>query len=179
VVRRLLDCDVVISTTDTQSSRALLNQIAYQYWLPTIDVGVRVGTKQDGAVSGMPAEVRVLLPDNACLWCRRGVLDSQVIYEENLPPDARQRLAAEGYVQGLAQHQPSLTPLNYFAGAAAVLIMLKLQSGQPVIAASVVFDAWEQFVQPLRAEPDPACICQQWRGRGDDVPVAFLPRGAL
>jgi molybdopterin/thiamine biosynthesis adenylyltransferase len=179
VVRRLLDCDVVISTTDTQSSRALLNQIAYQYWLPTIDVGVRVGTKRNGAVSGMPAEVRVLLPDNACLWCRRDVLDSQVIYEENLPLDARQRLAAEGYVQGLAQHQPSLTPLNYFAGAAAVLILVKLHSGQPVVAASVVFDAWEQFVQPLRAEPDPTCICQQWRGRGDSVPVPFLPRSTI
>jgi hypothetical protein len=164
----------VISTTETQSSRALLNQVAYQYWLPTIDVGVRVGTKQNGDISGMPAEIRLLLPDTGCLWCRR-VLDSQAIYEENLPADERRRLAEEGYAQGVPQHQPSLTPLNHLAASVAVLTMVKLYSGQPVAAASVVFDAWEQYVQPLAAERDPACICRHWRGLADDLPIAFLP----
>jgi hypothetical protein len=173
VVRRLLDCDVVINTTDTQSSRALLNQVAYQYWLPVIDVGVRVGTKKSGAISGMPVEIRLLLPDNGCLWCRRGTLDSQAIYEENLPSEERQRLAAEGYVQGLGQPQPSLTPLNYLASAVAAVTLVKLYSGQPISSASVVFDVWEQFVHPLRAEADPTCICSQWRGRADDVPISF------
>jgi len=46
VVRKILDCDIVVSTTDTQSSRALLNQVAYQYWIPVIDVGVRVGQEE-------------------------------------------------------------------------------------------------------------------------------------
>ena len=174
MVRRLLDCDVVISTTDTQSSRALLNQVAYQYWLPVIDVGVRVGTKKSGAISGMPVEIRLLLPDNGCLWCRRGVLDSQAIYEENLPTKERQRLITEGYVQGSDLLQPSLTPLNYLASAVAVVTLVRLYSGLPVPAASVVFDVWEQFVHPLRAEVDPTCICSQWRGRADDVPMAFL-----
>jgi molybdopterin-synthase adenylyltransferase len=176
VVRSLLDCDVVISTTDTQSSRALLNQVAYQYWLPIIDVGVRVGTKKNGSISGMPVEIRVLLPDNGCLWCRRGVLDSQAIYEENLPADDRRRLAAEGYVQGLDGPQPSLTALNYLASSMAVVTLARLYSGQPIPAASVVFDVWEQFVHPLRAEVDHTCICSQWRGRADDLPIAFLPR---
>jgi hypothetical protein len=175
VVRRLLDCDVVISTTDTQSSRALINQVAYQYWLPVIDVGVRVGTKKSGAISGMPVETRLLLPDNGCLWCRRGVLDSQAIYEENLPVKERQRLEVEGYVQGLRQPQPSLAPLNYLASAVAVITLVRLYSGQPIPSASVVFDVWEQFVHPLRAEPDVTCICSQWRGRADDVPMSFLP----
>src|SRR5260370_6512996 len=175
VARRLLDCDIVISTTDTQSSRALLNQVAYQYWLPIMDIGARIGTKKSGVISGMPVEIRLLLPDNGCLWCRRGVLDSQAIYEENLPPDERQRLAAEGYVQGFDRPQPSLTPLNYLASAVAILTLVRLYSGQPVPAASVVFDAWEQFVHPLRAEVDPTCICSQWRGCADDVPVPFLP----
>jgi len=175
VVRRLLDCDIVINTTDTQSSRAMLNQIAYQYWLPVVDVGVRVGTKVDGAVSGMPVEVRVLLPDNGCLWCRKGVLNSQAIYEETLPADERARFAAEGYVQGVGEPQASLTPLNYLAGALALLTMIRMYSGQPVHAASVVFDAWEQFVHPLDSEIDPSCICSQWRGQADDLRVAFLP----
>lgn len=160
VVRQLLDCDIVINTTDTQSSRTMLNQIAYQYWLPIVDVGVRVGTKTDGVVSGMPVEVRVLLPDNGCLWCRKGILNSQAIYEENLPADERARLAAEGYVQGVGEPQASLTPLNYLAGALALLTMIRMYSGQPVHAASVVFDAWEQFVHPLDSKVDPVVHLQ-------------------
>ena len=176
VVRSLLDCDIVISTTDTQSSRALLNQVSYQYWLPIIDVGVRVGTKKNGAISGMPVEIRLLLPDNGCLWCRRGVLDSQAIYEENLSAEDRRQLAAEGYVQGLDGPQPSLTALNYLASSVAVVTLVRIYSGQPIPAASVVFDVWEQFVHPLRADVDLTCICSQWRGRADDFPIAFLPR---
>jgi molybdopterin/thiamine biosynthesis adenylyltransferase len=174
-VRRLLDCDVVVNTTDTQSSRAFLNQVAYQYWLPVVDVGVRIGTTVSGAVSGMPVEVRVLLPDNGCLWCRKGVLDSETIYEENLPTREREKLAEEGYVQGLGQHQPSLAPLNYLASAIALLTMVRLYSGQALPAASTVFDAWEQYVHPLPAEVDPDCVCSAWRGKADDMPIVFLP----
>ena len=173
--RRLLDCDVVVSTTDTQSSRAFLNQVAYQYWLPVVDVGIRIGTTASGTVSGMPVEVRVLLPDNGCLWCRKGVLDSQTIYEENLPTEERKKLTEEGYVQGLGPRQPSIAPLNYFASALALLTLIRLYSGQALSAASTVFDGWEQYVHPLRAEVDPECVCSGWRGRADDLPIVFLP----
>lgn len=176
VVRRLLDCDVVVNTTDTQSSRALINQVAYQYWLPIVDVGVRVGTKRDGTVSGMPAEMRVLLPDNGCLWCR-GVLDSQSIYEENLPTNERQRLAAESYVQGTDQPQPSITPLNHLAASIAVLTLVKLYSGERIHHASVVVDVWEQFVHVLSETVDAECPCSRWRGRADDLHLATLPAG--
>ena len=144
-----------------------------------VDVGVRVGTKRNGTVSGMPVEIRLLLPDIGCLWCRRGVLNSQTIYEENLPAEERRQLAAEGYVQGLEVPQPSLTSLNYLASSVAVVTLVRLYSGQPVPAESVVFDVWEQFVHPLRAEVDLKCICSQWRGRADDFPVAFLPEREL
>lgn len=173
--RRLLDCDVVVNTTDTQASRAFLNQVAYQYWLPVIDVGVRIGTTLAGVVSGMPVEVRVLLPDTGCLWCRKGVLDSRTIYEENLPAQEREKLATEGYVQGLGQHQPSLAPLNYLASALGVLTMIHLYSGEALPTMSTVFDAWEQYVHPLPDEVDPECVCAAWRGKADTLPIAFLP----
>ncbi len=173
VMRRLLDCDFVMNTTDTQSSRTFLNQVAYQYWLPVIDVGVRVGTSLSGAVSGMPVEVRTLLPDNGCLWCRKGVLDSQTIYEENLPTAERKRLAKEGYVQGLGEHQPSLAPLNYLASALSLLTAIRLYSGRPLPALSSIFDGWEQYVHPLRSDIDQACICSAWRGKADELPIAF------
>ncbi|MEA2579137.1 MAG: hypothetical protein QOE83_29 [Actinomycetota bacterium] len=175
VTRRLLDCDLVMNTTDTQASRAFLNQVSYQYWIPVIDVGVKVGTKTAGDISGMPVELRLLLPDNGCLWCRKGVLDSQIIYEENLPPADREKRAADGYVQGVGQAQPSLTPLNYLAGALALLTLIRVYSGKSVPAASIVFDGYEQYVHPLQYTIDPSCMCGQWRGLADDLPIAFLP----
>ena len=107
VARTLIDADLVLSTTDTHSSRALVNQIAVQYYVPVIDVGVRVGIATDGSISGMPVDIRILLPDEACLWCR-GILDARRIRDENLPPEEHERLEAEGYVQGDAGPQPSL-----------------------------------------------------------------------
>jgi len=174
VARQLLDLDLVITTTDTHSSRAFLNQLAYQYWLPVLDVGVRVGTTRSGAVSGMPVELRALLPDTGCLWCRR-VLSADRIRTENLPPAERERLAEEGYVQGIEAPVPSLAPLNYYAAALAVLTALRLYSGQPVPGTAVISDAWEQYVQWSNPEIEPDCICHRWRGLADAVAMSYLP----
>jgi molybdopterin/thiamine biosynthesis adenylyltransferase len=171
---KLLECDVVVSATDTQSSRALINQLAVQYWLPTIDIGVRVGTSLKGQVSGMPAEVRVLLPDGPCLWCV-GALNSDIIRTENLPDWERERLAYEGYVQGLPDPQPSLAPLNFLAGSLAVTTMLRLVVGDPLPATNFVVDGWEQYWHPLRQPIRSDCICHQWRGLADIVSVPYLP----
>ncbi len=175
--RMLLDSDIAILTTDTHSSRAFANQLAYQYWLPIIDVGTCVGTSKEGSISGMPIEVRVLLPDNACLWCRGGVIDAERIREENLPAAERKRLAAEGYVQGLQQPQPSLAALNYVAAGSAAIAMLRLYSGQPTVFATAIFDSWEQYTQVRNGEINPDCVCRLWRGRADDLPIVFQGTG--
>lgn len=173
--RLLLDMDLAILTTDTHSSRAFANQLAYQYWLPVIDVGVCVGTSKTGSVSGMPLEIRVLLPDNPCLWCRGGVLDPERIREENLPPAELKKLAAEGYVQGVPSPQPSLAALNYLAASAAAVTMLRLYSEQPVAYSTVIIDVWEQYCQTRDFEILRDCICHSWRGEADQGPLAFRP----
>ena len=139
-----------------------------------IDVGVRIGTAHSGAISGMPVEVRTVLPDNGCLWCR-GVLDSQAIYEENLPSEVREGLAQEGYVQGLRGPQPSLAPLNYFAASLAALTLIHLYSDRGPPDSSLIVDGWEQYIQYLPSSVDAQCLCATWRGKADDFPIGFLP----
>jgi hypothetical protein len=173
VARRLLDMDVVISTTDTHSSRSVLNQLAYQYFLPLIDVGVKVGTSRSGDVTGMPTEVRVLLPDGACLWCS-GVLDAARIRAENLPAQERQQQQREGYIQGINEPQPSLAALNAFAASLATLTMLRLL-GPGTLGSRTIADGWEHYFADATPEIDPDCICHAWRGRGDEVSIGFLP----
>lgn len=171
VARHLLDLDVIISTTDTHSSRALVNQVAFQYYVPVIDVGVKVGTATDGAVSGMPVEVRVLLPDEPCLWCR-GVLDAGRIREENLPVNERERLRAEGYIQGVEGPQPSLAALNNVAASIAAMLALQLATDHEVALSTFIFDPWELYLQPIDVAIDTECVCRHWRGRAD---AAALP----
>ena len=173
VARRLLDADLVISTTDTHSSRALLNQLATQFYVPVVDVGVKVGTAKDGSISGMPVEVRLLLPDEPCLWCR-GVLDAERIRAENLPSEERLRLEAEGYIQGVLQPQPSLAALNHVAASFAATIALELATDNDVPAGSFIVDAWELYLQPMDVDIDPACVCRHWRGRGDSAAIPTL-----
>lgn len=172
--RALLDADLVISTTDTHSSRSLVNQLAHQYLLPTIDVGIKVGTSQTGAVTGMPTDIRVLLPDGACLWCM-GVLDAGRVREENLPPDERATLALEGYVQGVTLPQASLAPLNYFAASLTLLTMLRLFASDGVLAPQTLADGWEHYFADRAVEIRPGCVCNSWRAMGDEVEVSYLP----
>ena len=171
--KTIIDSDVVITTTDTHSSRSWINQIAYQYSLPVIDVGVKVGISRSGVVSGMPADVRILLSDTGCLWCRR-VLNSDLIRAENLPKDERIELAAEGYIQGVLEPQASLTPLNFFASSVALLSLLRLYSSDDSAAASFIADGWEHYFAENSSAIDPLCVCSSWRRLGDGVMMTYL-----
>jgi len=169
----LLESDLVINTTDTHSSRAFLNQVAYQYWVPVVDVGVRIGAARGGGVTGMPAEVRSLFADTGCLWCR-GVLDSRRIREENLPAAERTSLAREGYVQGVGDPEPSLGALNAFAAAFAVITALKAVL-EATVPSWAILDPWDIYGLVGKSIPDPNCVCAAWRGMGDAAPLGFLP----
>jgi hypothetical protein len=172
--RHLKDADLVISTTDTHSSRALINQVAYQYSVPTIDVGIRVGRDVAGSISGMPVELRLLLPDTGCLWCTDS-LSSDRIREENLPLEDRARLAAEGYVQGDAGPAPSLAPLNQMASSVALITALRVLLDGGEESPRWIVDAWSQYSMPMPATIRPDCICAAWRGKGDTTPLPVLP----
>jgi hypothetical protein len=174
VARRLLDCDVVISTTDTHSSRALINQLAVQYWLPTIDIGVRVGTTPNGAITGMPAEVRTLLPDAPCLWCL-GALSSDIIFAENLPEAEQVRLRRDGYIQGVGEPQASLAALNHLAASVVAMTFLRLTFGEALPDGDFIVDAWEQYWHPVRKPIRADCVCAGWRGLGDSQYLGFKP----
>jgi hypothetical protein len=172
--RQLLDTDVAVLTTDTHSSRNLVNQLAYQYLIPVVDIGVKVGTNARGSISGMPAELRLLTPEEGCLWCR-GVLDPARLRAENLPPSEQEQLAKEGYVQGLGRPEPSLTALNHLAASIAALAALQLHTDSPAPSGSAIIDTWEQYIQPLRTPVQPDCVCHKWRLRADEAFIAFLP----
>ncbi len=136
VFRQLLDTDVVLAGTDTHGSRAAINDLASTYLLPVIDVGVRAGAKDEGTLAALTAEVRVLTLTTPCLWRRRAI-SADVIREENLPPDQRERLAQDGYlVGGFGKPAPSVIALTFLGASLATCALLALLGSEGEVAPS-------------------------------------------
>ncbi len=175
--RSLLDCDVVLAATDTHGSRATINELASVYLMPVIDVGVRAGTKADGRLSNLVAEVRTLTPTTPCLWCRE-VVSAEVIRAENLPRDQREELLEEGYLpQGLGEPAPSVVALTFLGASLATSALIALVSEEGEVAPSAfLVESLLGFAREMKpTEPDPACRCQAQQGLGDSAAPAFLP----
>ena len=171
--RTLLDCDLFVACTDSQGSRAVLSQLAYQYSLPGIDVGVAIYVGEYG-VSHVSGRVQMLAPGLACLSCS-GVLDPEAVRRDLLGDVAR---AADPYVSGASSPiaQPAVISINSTASSLAVTMLLSAVSGVRFEARHVRLRLESARITPVVVEADPHCpVCgpegylqrgDQWRGPG-------------
>lgn len=169
VFRRLLDCDVVLSGTDTHGSRAVINDLASAYLLPVIDVGVQAGAMRNGGLAALAADLRVLTPTTPCLWCRKQI-SADVIRAENLPPEQREKLKREGYLVGsIGEPAPSVVALTVLGSGLATCALLALLSSEgDVCPPGYLIDGLmgdSTLTQPT--EPVPDCRCRSILGAGD------------
>ena len=116
--RQLLACDLIMGCTDNHWSRTVLNAIAYQYYVPVLDLGVELQTA--GAMGG---RVTWLAPGSACLWCLR-ILDPQRVRAEQLPREAAKEEIARGYIQDLDEPAPAVVSINGAVASIAVTELL-------------------------------------------------------
>lgn len=173
--RELLDSDVVLCTTDTHSSRAVLVDMAYAYGIPVLDAGVRAGARA-GALSALTAEVRILTPSTPCLWCRQAI-SGDVVREELLPTEQRQRLQREGYlVSGRDRPEPSVVALTMLGAGLITCALLALISRDGVDApAGYLADGFFGDAHSLApTEPVADCWCRQIAWQGDDAPLSWV-----
>jgi hypothetical protein len=165
VQSHLLAADVIVSGTDTHSSRAAVSELAIRAAIPLIDTGVRVGARRSGMLDSLWLERRVQIPEGPCLWCW-GTLDADHIRLELLPDAQRESLEREGYVTGAAGGPaPSVAALTVTAAGLAASAILAMLAGAFVGAPlGMGLDAITMESRPfeLRA-PDPGCICSRWR----------------
>lgn len=176
VARRVLDCDLAIGATDTHGSRGLLNDLAYAYALPIIDVGARVAAP-GGTLEGLWVDRRVLAPGRPCLWCT-GEIRQATIRAENLAPEERTSLVAEGYVAGsLNEPQPSIIALNALAASlASCAIPALLGDRAGCVPGRTVFDAVFGDSISTSQDCESDCRCNSILFKADDAPIG-LRRG--
>lgn len=157
--------DFSFGCTDSMASRAVLNQLAYQYLVPCIDVGVGIFV-QDGQVQYVAGRTQMLSPGLPCLVCT-DKLDGEQVRREMMT-EAQRKL--DPYITGAAIPQPAVISLNSTMSSAAVTMFLAAVTAMPSQARMLTYDGLRGSLRPAAMAPRAHCIVCSPEGasaRGD------------
>lgn len=187
VASRAKDADFVFLAADTMLARDVVNQIAYQYLIPTLQVGSKVVVDpKSGAVIDTFAVVRHVGLEPGCLRCA-GLIDAARLAEEALGDPAQ--VLRQRYVDDPEVHAPSVITLNAlgsgFAANDFMLYTVGLGGGEPahrLLRNRPVGEAGPHVtvVEPTPKSGCPVCSSAPHsalsRGDGGDLPTRIGPR---
>jgi molybdopterin/thiamine biosynthesis adenylyltransferase len=173
VARQLIGADIVFSCTDSHASRAVIGQIAYQYLIPTIDMGVSISVRL-GQLAFITGRVQLLAPGLPCLACM-DQLDSEQIRREMMTPEQRK---ADPYITGVREPQPSVISLNSTVSSLAITMFLGVVASAPVKSRAQIYDGINGSVRNITANVDAECFVCSVSGalaKGDSLPLPTRP----
>ena len=154
----LAEVDAIVCCTDGHGSRALLSELAAQYLIPLVDLGIEVQPGPTGSRAG--GGVRVVRPGDPCLHCM-AVLDPALVREEFLTDEERDVERARGYLVGSDEPAPSVVALNGVVASLAVVELIDLVIG--VFGSKpgrLLYRAEARSVTAAATKRDPACwVC--------------------
>jgi molybdopterin-synthase adenylyltransferase len=167
--RALLTCDVIVGCTDTQWSRTVLNTLAYQHYLPVLDLGVEL--QLSGSMGG---RIAWLNPGSACLWCLN-ILDAERVRIEQLPAATREQEIAHGYIRGLDSPEPAVVSINGVVASLAITEILARATAfagsepRPALLMYRIAEGTVRRSSPAANPACPTCSPQGQLGLGDLV----------
>lgn len=182
----LIGLDAIICGTDDTTSRAYLNQLCHQHYVPILDLGVQfVVEPASGQIVSNVGKVHLMCPGDVCLQCI-GQVNPDVLADEALDDETRERRRNEGYLRGGDVPEPAMMVFNTQVAARGVQLLLSWFSGlQPV--ASELFERFDflgltnrGLISPTRKRSRDACyFCSPTAallGAGDAHPMLTKPR---
>lgn len=146
--------DYVFCCTDSHGSRHLLNQIAYQYIVPTIDMGVSITPDVALANLQLWAHIRLLAPGQACLHCTSSLDADQVRRDLMTEPERRQD---PYFNKGVQVTQPAVISLTSMAASMATTMFLSAVVGIPAPARHLTLQAHRGRMAPMDNVPHQTC----------------------
>lgn len=167
--RLLIGVDIIFCCTDTHGSRAVVQQVAYQYMIPCIDMGVTI-VANGGKVTHLYGRVQLLAPGLACTVCD-GLLDSEQVRRDMMTTYER---TADPYISGVNEPAPSVMSVNGVVASLAVTMLLSVVCGVPGDARHIIYNGLKPSLRKARAASKAGCyICSKTGclGRGDDWPL--------
>jgi hypothetical protein len=169
IARLLVERDFVFCCTDTYGSRAVLNQLAYQFFVPSIDMGVSLRSS-GGMITHVTGRVQMLAPGLGCLVCG-GLLDTDAVRWDLMTDYERQ---VDPYFIGPGQPAPAVMSLNGTMASLAVTMLLAATVAIPMEARYQIYNGIRGTVRAASIAADPNCIVCSKRGalgRGDEWPL--------
>src|SRR5262249_48941234 len=110
VARQLRSCDFIFLAADTMLARDVVNQIAYQYLIPTLQVGSKVVVNSaNRSVADVFGVVRSLGTTAGCLRCN-GLVNVAKLTEEAVATEEQRR--NQRYVDDPDVDAPSVITIN-------------------------------------------------------------------
>lgn len=178
IASHIKDVDFIFLCTDSHASRAVVNQIAYQYFIPCIDMGVSIVVEAGKGVSYVTGRVQLLAPGMACLTCTNA-LSADEIRREMMTPEQRR---LDPYFIGHHEPQPAVISLNATVSSLAVTMFLGMVTSIPIESRFVIYDGIRGSVRPTVKSPEVNCIVCSQQGafaRGDTWPLPVRKGNAI
>jgi molybdopterin/thiamine biosynthesis adenylyltransferase/proteasome lid subunit RPN8/RPN11 len=173
VARSLRDADVIFGCTDDEWGRSILNEIAIRYFIPVIDMAVKIPS-QDGLIHSVCGRVTVLEPESSCLFCRGRISPERIKAESDAArdPEEAAALVKEGYAPELDMADPSVIPFTSAIASFAVTEFLHRLTGfmgnqRRSTEVIHIFDRSETHTNATPPSQDCKCTQAELRGIGD------------
>lgn len=167
--KTICDADIIFCCTDSHGSRAVLQQISYQYLLPCIDMG-NVIVVADGAITHITGRVQMLSPGLACFTCG-GLLNGNEVRRDMMSKAERRQ---DPYLVGAREPAPAVMSLNGTIVSLAVTMFLAAVAGLPSPARHLLYDGLHSRLRTAKGTPEPECIvCSRFGAlaKGDSWPI--------
>jgi molybdopterin/thiamine biosynthesis adenylyltransferase len=169
IARKVATSDFIFSCTDTEGSRAVLGQVAYQYLVPMVDVGVNI-VVENGSVRYLEGRAQMFAPGLGCYVCGEQ-LDWQTV-RRDLQTEHHRR--EDPYFTGGGEPQPAVISLNGVVASFGVTMFLGVIAGIPSVARHQRYDGITGRVRTLSQTPVTDCVVCSAAGalaRGDEWPL--------
>jgi molybdopterin/thiamine biosynthesis adenylyltransferase len=174
--RTLTGVDLIFGCTDSHGSRAVLQQVAYQYLIPLIDMGVVIVARPP-EISHAYGRVQLLAPSRPCFTCS-SLLNPEQVRRDMLSDEERR---ADPYIVGEVDPAPAVMSINGTVASLSVTMALAVVADIPSRGRSLLYNALASTLRSVGGIPDPHCyICSQEGSlaRGDSWPL-FAREAAL
>jgi hypothetical protein len=174
--KALRDCDVIFGCTDDEWGRSILSKLAVDYYIPVLDMGVKIDSNE-GTIVSVQGRVTTLVPGAACLFCRGRIsaegVRAQVI--ESCNPEQAEELRRQQYVPELQGNAPAVIAFTSAVASTAISELLHRLTGfmgSDRVSSEVIHFFDQSRMRTNHLTPTPDCYCgdkERW-GLGDQQP---------
>jgi len=175
-LKRFRECDIIMGCTDDELGRSLLNSFAIYYYVPVLDMGVKIDS-EDGVIRSIQGRVTTLMNGAACLHCRGRVSAERVAAQakRETDPEGAKVLEDEGYLPELGDPAPSVVAFTTTIAAGAVTELLHRLTGfmgpeRESTEVIYLIDQTRIRTNSIASQHECFCADSYHRGRGDVRP---------